>query len=114
MKIPSLFRTPRYQRFRIEPRYYDPVKEEMEEREAAIRQEMMANSESDLNARKSRLSGGFKRARSSSGSATFMQLIIMVMLSFLIFGYLYLGNIAVYVFALVGSLLLYLKMRRII
>lgn len=114
MKIPSLFRTPRYQRFKIEPRYYDPVKEEMEQREAAIKQELSSDNESDIEGRKSRIVGGFRRNSSSKGSATFMQLIIMVMLSFLIFGYIYLGNIALYVFALVASLLLYLKMRRII
>ena len=116
MKIPSLFRTPKYQRFEIKPRYYDPIKEEMEERESAMRRELEAhnNEGADLTNRSSRIAGGFRRTSSNSASATFTQLIIMVMLAFLVFGYIYLGNIALYVFALVASLLLYLRMRRII
>lgn len=114
MKIPSLFRKPNYQRFRIEPRYYDPIKEEMEQRESAMRQELSSDDEVSTGNRSSRISGGFRRQSGNSGSATFMQLVIMVMLAFLIFGYIYLGNLALYVFALIASLLLYLKMRRII
>ena len=114
MKIPSLFRKPNYQRFRIEPRYYDPIKEEMEQRESAMKQELSSGEEGSLGSRSSRISGGFRRSGGNPASATFMQLVIMVMLAFLIFGYIYLGNIALYVFALVASLLLYLKMRRII
>lgn len=115
MKVPSLFRIPRYQRFNIVPRYYDPIKEEMDERTSAMKRELDAKGEGDLEYRSSRIAGGFKRARSGgASSATFTQLIIMMMLAFLIFGYIYLGNIALYVFALASTLLVYLKMRRII
>ena len=34
MKLPSIFKTPNYQRFDIKPRYYDPIKEEIEENPA--------------------------------------------------------------------------------
>ena len=40
MRFPSLFRTPRHQKFHIEPRYYDPIKEEIAERTERIRKEM--------------------------------------------------------------------------
>ncbi len=113
MKIPSLFRTPRYQRFNIEPRYYDPVKEEIEERTSRIKGQLDANESGDLQGRPSRIAGAFRKSNSkASGSATFMQLIIMMLLAFLIFGYIYLGTIALYVFATVSTLLLYLKMKR--
>lgn len=115
MKVPSLFRIPRYQRFNIVPRYYDPIKEEMDERTEAAKRELENSDDGDGSYRSSRISGGFRKGRSGgTASATFTQLIIMMMLAFLIFGYIYLGNIALYVFALASSLLLYLKMRRII
>lgn len=40
MKFPSIFRTSSPQRFDIKPRYYDPVKEEIEERTSRIKQEL--------------------------------------------------------------------------
>lgn len=40
MKFPSIFRTSSPQRFGIKPRYYDPVKEEIEERTARIKKEL--------------------------------------------------------------------------
>lgn len=113
MKIPSLFRTPRYQRFNIEPRYYDPIKEEMEERTARIKNAMEAGRDGDSDY-SSRLSGAFRRGRAKGSGASFTQFILMLLLAFLIFGYIYLGNIAFYVFITTASLLLYLKMKRII
>jgi hypothetical protein len=114
MKVPSLFRIPRYQRFNIVPRHYDPIKEEIEQRTSQIKREM-SEGEGDLEGRSSRIVGAFKTGRSKSGgSATFMQLIIMMLLAFMIFGYIYLGNIALYIFVTASALLLYLKMKRII
>ena len=40
MKLPSLFKTPKYRKFDYNPRYYDPVKEEVEERVQRIKREM--------------------------------------------------------------------------
>ena len=116
MKLPSLFRTPRYQKFHVEPRYYDPVKEEMDKRTEAIRRELNSgNEEIERPGYDSRISGSFKMRKSAStGSATIMQLVIMLLLISVIFGYLYVGNIALYIFALVATLLVYLKIKRII
>ena len=33
MKFPSLIKIPRHQRFHLKPRYYDPIKEDVENRE---------------------------------------------------------------------------------
>lgn len=116
MKLPSFFRTTRYQRFHIEPRYYDPVKEELDKRTEAIRQELSAGkNEIDRPGYASRISGSFKvRKSASTGSATITQLVIMALLISVIFGYLYVGNMALYIFALLSSVLIYLKMKRII
>ncbi|MBC6366422.1 hypothetical protein [Algoriphagus sp. AK58] len=40
MKFPSIFKTSSPQRFAIKPRYYDPVKEEIEERTSRIKKEL--------------------------------------------------------------------------
>jgi hypothetical protein len=40
MKLPSIFRTASHARFDIKPRYYDPIKEEIEERTSRIRLEL--------------------------------------------------------------------------
>jgi type VI protein secretion system component VasF len=118
MKIPSLLRTPKYQRFHLEPRYYDPVKEELQEREARIRQSMLADkirNEENTIRENSSLHGSFTRQRSSrKGSATYTQIVIMLLLSALIFGYIYLGDVALYTVVGISSVLLYLKMKRIL
>ncbi len=117
MKLPSLFRKAKYQRFHIEPRYYDPVKEEIDEREERIRKELRGNKNKDsYTGHSSRIAGSFSKSKSRSGgaSATLTQLIIMVMLSCLIVGYLYVGNLALYIFALAATLLVYLKYKQII
>lgn len=118
MKIPSLLRTPKYQRYHIEPRYYDPVKEELQEREARIKQSMLAdntrNKENTIS-KNSTLHGSFTGRRTSrKGSASFAQMIIMLLLSALIFGYIYLGDVALYTVVGISSVLLYLKIKRIL
>lgn len=40
MKLLSIFKTPTYQKFAIKPRYYDPIKEEIEERTSRIKREL--------------------------------------------------------------------------
>ena len=42
MKFPSIFRTASPNRFDIKPRYYDPVKEELEQRTSRIKKELEA------------------------------------------------------------------------
>lgn len=40
MKFPSIFRTATPMRFDIKPRYYDPIREELEERTSRIKKEL--------------------------------------------------------------------------
>lgn len=53
MKFPSVFRTATPMRFDIKPRYYDPVREEIEQRTSQIRKDLEAEGllqRSDTNA----------------------------------------------------------------
>lgn len=117
MKFPSLFRTPKYQRFHITPRYYDPVKEEIEARTSRMKRNLELQRGDHPSDEEpyytSRIAGSLKKARSSGKSSVgFMQLVIILLLSGVVVGYLYFGNIALYTFLLVSSVLLYLKMTR--
>ncbi|MBL6444863.1 hypothetical protein JMN32_00990 [Fulvivirga sp. 29W222] len=118
MKIPSLFKTPRNQRFNITPRYYDPVKEEIEQRTSRIKKELTIGEGDDVwdeNISSSRIVGSFRHGRSKTKSTVGMTQAVIVML--LVgggAGYLYFGNLALYIFLLVSSVLLYLKVKHII
>lgn len=89
MKIPSLTRIPQYKRFNITPRYYDPIKEDIEERTERIRQElrMQQNSEGRIP-----LQRNFLRHRKEDRQATVIQLLIILLLIGTIAGYLFYGN----------------------
>jgi hypothetical protein len=103
IKIPTLFgKIPRYQRFKYDPRFYDPQQEERESRISRIKSELSTEAESlpvqDL---KSRMSGSFKQARKlskSTGDAgmstTMLRLLINLLLVMLLIAWLQWGNIA--------------------
>lgn len=115
MKLPSIIRTPKHQRFHFEPRYYDPVKEEFREREERIKRSLSLKDvegydEEDY-AQHSAIRGSFIQKRSAkSGSAGLMQFIIAVLLIGLIFGYMFYGDLAVYIVLAISSVLLYFKL----
>jgi len=49
MKLPSIIRVPKHQRFNYEPRHFDPIKEEMKEREERIRATMQGSNPQKIN-----------------------------------------------------------------
>ena len=107
MRFPSLFRLPRSQQFEIKPRYYDPVKEFVKERE------MLAKSRKDSGSEDSAPRIAFNRRQSSAGlSASLLQLIIALLLGSLVVGWLYIGNDIVYFGLLLAPLYLYFRFRK--
>ncbi|WP_143962449.1 hypothetical protein [Litoribacter populi] len=111
MKLPSLFTSTSHQRFAIKPRFYDPVKEEIEQRTSRIQKELESKGvlhpdeygeESFGKSRSSSLRGAFTQASlrksSSSGlsSAGLLRMFIFVILMVGVFGYIYYGNAALY------------------
>ena len=88
MRFPSLFRLPRHQQFRIQPRYYDPVKEEIKERTERIRQAMEGGENGEY--KPAQIS--FKRKARKAPSTSMLQLSIAVILGMLILGWLEFGN----------------------
>ncbi|MGY6744383.1 MAG: hypothetical protein ACXIUQ_16705 [Cecembia sp.] len=132
MKFPQIFRTTQPMRFDIKPRYYDPVKEEIQQRTARIKKELQAEgrlpddgdgAEGYSNYSGSSLRGAFTsgsqikgRHSSAMNSAGMIRLVIFVLLIGSLFGYIYYGPEAIYtILYAVGGIalvLLFLKIRR--
>ncbi|MEQ9403293.1 MAG: hypothetical protein RIM99_06910 [Cyclobacteriaceae bacterium] len=88
MRFPSLFRLPRYQQFEIKPRYYDPIKEEIEERTSRIKHAM----DGDEGRTYDSANFSFRRKAKSAPATSMLQLLIAVLLGMLILGWLEFGN----------------------
>ena len=105
MKLPSIFKTASHQRFEIKPRYYDPIKEEIEERTSRIKKELeqegLLEPEEDSSSeapRRPAMKGSFSsyRGMKPRDSAVFNSAGIIRTLLFLgmvaaAFGYIYIG-----------------------
>ena len=112
MKIPSLTPLPNHRRFHIEPRYYDPIKEDIAARTSRIEQEIRQVSSPAAQQRRS-LEGAFGRtAQQRSQSASGLQFVIMLVLFTVIFGYIYYGNVVLYGLILTAPVYFLLRLRR--
>lgn len=106
MKFPTLFgRTPSHQRFQYRPRYYDPQKEEREEREKRIRDELKLSQEETAHIAsddyRSRIKGSFQKARKrgkpqSETSAVLLRLVVLFVITLFLIAYLTWGTPAIY------------------
>ena len=88
MRFPSLFRLPRHQQFRIQPRYYDPVKEEIRERTERIKDEMKGRETGDYQPSKI----NFTRKTKAAPSTSLLQLGIAALLGLMVVGWLQFGG----------------------
>jgi len=101
-----LFRIPKHQQFHIQPRYYDPVKEEVKERIERIKQQM-ENGEHE-NCQPTRME--FKRRTKPTSGTSLLQLGIAAVLGVLTIGWLYIGN-EIFYYATCIAILFYLFYR---
>jgi hypothetical protein len=113
MKLPSILRVANPHRFEIKPRYYDPIKEEIEQRTARIKKELQAEGKIPLDKEdlehepySSSIRGAFassshlrSRGASPFNKAGLLRLFIFVLLIAAVFGYIYLGPEALYTMA---------------
>lgn len=87
MKLPTLTRLPKYKRFTFEPRYYDPIKEEVKLKEKSARRLLYGNDSvenaKNMELMKERISGSFKRKASEGKRSFLIQAIIAMGLTFL-------------------------------
>ncbi len=97
MKIPSLFRIPNHQRFYIKPRHYDPVKEDVENRERLIIAEINAEKKKGIYVPGTRISSAFKRTGAKKDDGSILRLLIVILLFGGTTGYMFYGPIALYI-----------------
>lgn len=109
MRFPSFIRIPRNRRFEIEPRYYDPIKEEIEDRTRRIKEEMKGNPSVGA---KSGNRINFERKTASVPDTSFLQLIIAAVLGIMVVGWLFYGNQIFYVLWGVVPFYLYFRFKR--
>lgn len=93
MKVPSIVRLPKPKKFNFEPRYYDPVKEDIANRTARVKQEM---SQTHYEHGRIKISGSFARRERENKNINLLQLVIFVLLFGFFFGYIYYGNVVFY------------------
>ena len=122
MKFLSIFtKAPKHQRFNYTPRFYDPTKEEMEQRESRIKLEIAREKgtlkSEDISGYRGRISGAFQAARKRSNpvsagtNATMLRLGILLFITIFLVAFLEFGRPALYSLILVVPFYLYLKFK---
>ncbi len=117
LKLPSLTKKPRYQRFHMEPRYYDPIKEDIANRTARIKAElgMTDDDETDFGY-SSQISGSFRRnlkhTKGKVDQTSMIRLIVLIALVLLVGGFVYIGTEVFYILLLYVPFYLWKKIRR--
>lgn len=106
MKLPSISKIPKYQKFNYTPRYYDPIKEDLEQRTAMIRRDLEANVTSG---RQSPLRNAFRRRSVERNKSNITQLFLIILLLGTFFGYIYYGNEVIYLFIVVIPIYILLR-----
>lgn len=106
MKFPSIVKIPNNKRFNFEPRYYDPIKEEIAERTERIRQELAGK---DLGYVPSRIV--FERKQRAGLNTSYLQLAIAVAIGVSVVGWIYYGNIVLYALWLFVPYYLFFRFR---
>ena len=106
MKFPSLTRIPSHKRFDFEPRYYDPVKEDIKNRTQRIRSEV---SEKENKEYRENIRKAFSRREKEGRKANLMQLLLMTIMVGTFVGWWYYGNVAFYAFLVLFPLYILLR-----
>jgi hypothetical protein len=109
MKLPLIFKTPRNKRFNFEPRYYDPIKEEIKERTEMFRRQLNANDSEFI---RSNISNAFAKRSREYHKGNAMQFVFIIAFIAVTVGYLFYGNIALISFLVVLPVYIFIKIRR--
>ena len=105
MKIPSLIRIPNHQRFHIKPRFYDPVKEDVENRERLIIAEINSEKKKGTYVPGTRIATAFERGMKKKDNSGILRFLFVILLFGGTVGYLYFGLIALYIIFGLGVLI---------
>jgi len=109
MRIPTLSRLPKNKRFNFQPRYYDPIKEEIEERTNRIKSEL---DESSSQSYRENISSAFRRRSRAEKRSGVMQFGFVIVFALIFFGYLLYGEKIFFAFLVLIPFYIWIKMRR--
>lgn len=93
MRFPSFIRLPGHQKFHYEPRYYDPVKEDLHRRVSLAKKQI---TDETNDPRRERISSQWKRNERNEKKASLRQLLILAFLICAVTAYFYFGNNGIY------------------
>ena len=102
MKFPSLIRLPKNKKFNFEPRHYDSIKEDVEQRISKIKNENKKNLSHSLFRNKEE-KGIFKPGN--------LQLYLFLLLTIISIGWIFYGNI-IFILFLIIPLIYFLKLNK--
>ena len=106
MKLPSLFRLPRHNKFDFEPRYYDPIKEEIDNKIENAKRELEDGISGNY---QSKITGSFRRKKEQDKKSSVNVAILFTLMLGGFFGYLFYGETAL--FGLAGGMAVYVYLR---
>ena len=115
MKLPSLIRLPNHKKFAYEPRFYDPIKEEVTERAERIRREVeaeAAKTEDQRNKFKEEWKQVHHRQDLESKRSGISQMIFVLLFFCTFVGYIFYGNNALYIGLILIPVYIFLRMRQ--
>jgi len=111
MKFPSFIKTAKHERFHYEPRYYDPIKEEIQGKIAAAkRQTELGKKHTELYSLN--ISAGFSKRERKSNQSSWVQMAIAAVLMGSFIGWLYLGEDFFYVYLFLMPVYLYFRLKK--
>lgn len=113
MKFPSFIKTPKYGRFHYEPRYYDPVKEEVQGKIAAAKRQAESNKNGaqDSSSYASSISAAFSKREKKTKESSWLQMAIAAGLMGTFIGWLFWGNDFLYVYILLMPVYFYFRIK---
>ncbi len=113
MKFPSFIKVPKHKRFNVEPRYYDPVKEEIEQRTERIRLEV-EQERAQTPGRRIRFEQPIERHRKEDFRASFLQAGIFFFFIATVVGYYYYGPQVFWGFLAFIPVYLFIRFKRLL
>ena len=112
MKIPSITKLPKYKRFEFQPRYYDPVKEMIDQKMKDAQMELDTEQTEEYEGYAKRIKAGFrKKSQIEKQKTDFSQSFFVLCFSSFFILYFYYGNLAFWLLAIMFPLYLWLKLR---
>ena len=102
-------RLPKNKRFNYRPRYYDPVKDEMEEKESKFRREL---SEDGKRIPRVNISEAYRRRSRLERKGDTRQILFVLAFTIIAFGYIYVGNYIFYFLFVLIPLYIWMRLRK--